>query len=71
MSRILSTAVALGIGLSATVPAFSADYGQLAASAGLSPSEAAGMSLSEIAATKFNREADDDGESPAEAASWP
>ena len=56
MSRILSTAVALGIGLSATVPAFSADYGQLAASAGLSPSEAAGMSLSEIAAYKFNRD---------------
>jgi hypothetical protein len=35
------------------------DYAQLAASAGLTPAEAAGMSLSEIAAVKFARESDD------------
>ena len=36
-----------------------AAYGQLAASAGISPADAAGMSLSEIAAAKFARDTDD------------
>ena len=36
-----------------------AAYGQLAASAGLSAAEAAGMSLDEIAAAKFANESDD------------
>ena len=35
------------------------DYGQLAISAGLSPAEAWGMSLAEIAAVKFAHESDD------------
>jgi hypothetical protein len=35
------------------------DYGQLAASAGLSSAEAWGMSLTEIAAVKFASESDD------------
>jgi hypothetical protein len=36
------------------------DYAQLAASAGLEPAEAWGMSLSDIAAAKFANESDDD-----------
>jgi hypothetical protein len=36
------------------------DYGQLAASAGLSPAEASGLSLTAIAAVKFAKESGDD-----------
>lgn len=42
--------------LLATGPATAGDYRQLAAAAGLSPAEAAGMSLDEIAARKFSGE---------------
>ena len=41
-------------------PGFGGDASQLAASAGLSPAEARGMSLTEIAVAKFNRNADND-----------
>ena len=40
----------------ASIAALRANHDQLAASAGLSASEAAGMSLSEIAAAKFDRD---------------
>lgn len=50
-SIILTTVVALG--LSSAAPVLAND--QLAASAGLSPAEAQGMSLTEIAQYKFNR----------------
>ena len=47
---------ARGITMSTRSSAEGSRYGQLAASAGLSPSEAAGMSLAEIAAAKFARD---------------
>ena len=52
--------VALAIG--AAAPAAAGHWSQLVAAAGLSPAEAEGMSLSELAAHKFNRDgaADDD-----------
>jgi hypothetical protein len=61
MKRILlgtaiTGATILGVMFGAAVIASAADVRQLAASAGLSAAEAEGMSLSEIAAVKFNRE---------------
>ena len=53
MKTYLNVLAAAAVALTATAPAF-AD--QLAASAGLTASEAAGMSLTEIAQAKFNRE---------------
>jgi hypothetical protein len=44
--------------LGAAAPAFA--QSQLIASAGLTPEEARGLSLTEIAAAKFNRDSDDD-----------
>ena len=41
-------------------PGFGGDASQLAASAGLNPAEARGMSLTAIAVAKFNRNADHD-----------
>ena len=51
--RTLAVAAALA---GAAAPAFA--QSQLIASAGLTPAEAAGLSLNEIAVAKFNREAD-------------
>lgn len=54
LNILLATAVALGV----AAPGFAAD--QLTANAGLSQTEAAGLSLSEIAQAKFNRDARSD-----------
>ena len=54
-TRITSLAAA-AIALALAAPAV-ADSGQLAASAGLSPSEAQALTLTEIAQAKFNRDA--------------
>lgn len=55
-----SGAVALALALAAT--ASSADTRQLAASAGVSPAEASGLTLDQIARAKFNADAGADGE---------
>jgi hypothetical protein len=54
MKYYLNALAAGAVALAAAAPAF-AD-GQLAASAGISPAEAAGLSLTEIAQAKFNRD---------------
>jgi hypothetical protein len=54
MKTYLNTIAAAAVALAAAAPAFAND--QLAASAGISPAEAAGLSLTEIAQAKFNRE---------------
>ncbi len=51
--KTLLTSLAAVAALSIAAPAV-ADSGQLAASAGLSPAEASGLSLTEIAQAKFN-----------------
>lgn len=61
MKRILlgtaiTGATILGVMFGAAVIASAADVRQLAASAGLSAAEAEGMTLSEIAAMKFNKD---------------
>jgi hypothetical protein len=58
-SRITTTLAAAAVALTVAVPSF-ADSTQLVASAGLSQSEAAGLSLTEIAQAKFNRDNRDD-----------
>jgi hypothetical protein len=52
-SHLTSLAAALALGLAGTA---AADSGQLAASAGLAPAEASGLSLTEIAQAKFNHD---------------
>ena len=52
--------VALAIGAAAPAPA--GDWSQLVAAAGLSPAEAEGMTLTELAAHKFNRDGTADGD---------
>jgi hypothetical protein len=60
MKRLFSTAVAGAIGLLvASTAAQANDYTQLIRSAGLTPSEAQGMTLDEIAAHKFSRHGGD------------
>ncbi len=54
MNSMIKSALAV-LALSITSPAFSADYTQLALNAGLSRSEAAGMTRGQIAAHYFNR----------------
>jgi hypothetical protein len=61
MKRILTGtalvgATILGVTFGAAILAEAADVGQLAASAGVSATEAEGLTLSEIAAIKFNRD---------------
>jgi hypothetical protein len=58
----MTIAVAAAL-LGAAAPAFA--QSQLIASAGLTPAEAAGLSLNEIAVAKFNREADSGDRQPA------
>ena len=53
---------ATAIALAAAAPAFASS--QLVASAGLSPSEAASLSLTEIAQAKFNRDTRQDDRHP-------
>jgi hypothetical protein len=53
-------AFAAGATLAASLAASAADVSQLAASAGIDPAAAAQMSLTEIAAAKFNRDGDAD-----------
>jgi hypothetical protein len=47
--------VALALAAGAVAPAAATPYGQLAAAAGLSPAEAEGLTLNQIAAHLFNR----------------
>ena len=54
MKYYLNTIAAASIALAAAAPAFA--NAQLIASAGLTPAEAAGLSLTEIAQAKFNRD---------------
>lgn len=61
MKYLVNTAVAAAIAFAAA-PAFAGS--QLAASAGLSPVEAQGLSLSEIAQIKFNRDTRGDDRHP-------
>jgi hypothetical protein len=51
----LLAAAAAAVALTAAAPSF-ADNAQLVAAAGLTPAEAAGLSLTEIAQAKFNRD---------------
>jgi hypothetical protein len=60
MKTILAFSLAAGVSLAASLSASADDLAQLAASAGLSPAEAQAMSLTEIAAVKFNRDSDRD-----------
>ena len=52
-TTVMTAFAALAIAVAA--PVFAADYTQLALNAGLSPSEAAGMTRQQIAAAYFNR----------------
>jgi hypothetical protein len=54
---ILMAPALVALALAAASQAPAGDWSQLVASAGLSPAEAEGMTLTEIAAHKFNREA--------------
>jgi hypothetical protein len=54
MKSYLKTLAVAAVALTAAAPGFA--QSQLAASAGLSPAEAAGLSLTEIAQAKFNRD---------------
>lgn len=56
MKTILTLGVAASLSLAAALSASAADVGQLAASAGISRAAAQQMSLTEVAATKFNRD---------------
>jgi hypothetical protein len=56
----LASAAILAAGFAAGVRAQAADMAQLAAAAGVSPAEAATMSLSELAAAKFTRDSADE-----------
>jgi hypothetical protein len=72
MNSRITTLAAAAVALTIAVPSF-ADSSQLVASAGLSQSEAAGLSLTELAQAKFNRDNRDDAQrivdtSPASAA---
>jgi hypothetical protein len=60
MKIALKSALAAFALAAAGVPASAQHWDQLIASAGLSRSEAAGMTLSQIAAYKFNRDASGD-----------
>ncbi len=54
MKSYLTTLAAAAVALTAAAPSFA--QSQLAANAGLSPAEAAGLSLTEIAQAKFNHD---------------
>ena len=76
MKSYVQTIAAATLALSVAAPAFA--NAQLAASAGLTPAAAAGLSLTEIAQAKFNRDSSGQdhqqivsGLSPAEAAASP
>lgn len=56
----LGSITLLGATFAAGLYAQAADVGQLAAAAGVAPAEAAGLSLTELAAAKFNRDSDGD-----------
>jgi hypothetical protein len=60
MKTILTLGLAAGLSFAAALTASAADVGQLTAVAGISAAEAASMSLTEVAAAKFNRDGDRD-----------
>jgi hypothetical protein len=60
MKTILTLGLAAGLSFAAALTASAADVGQLTALAGISAADAASMSLTEVAAAKFNRDGDRD-----------
>lgn len=58
MKALYATAAAVVVSIAAASTAFAMDYSQLAASAGLTPAQAQGLTLNEIALAKHNAELD-------------
>jgi hypothetical protein len=71
MKHILATTAVVGLSLVAAFSVSAADVTQLAAGAGISAGEAQGLTLTELAALKFNRDSERDEQQSVAAAEGP